>query len=185
MTLPFAFPLTRIGGPISRRASAAWTRCADPWYRRRVSGEVALREVTEKDIPVFFEHQMDPAATSMAAFPSRERAAYEAHWAKLFKDATVEKRTILFGGEVAGFVASFNRAGMREVCYWLGREFWSKRVATRGLKAFIDAAPERPLYARVAKHNVASKKVLENCGFSVIREQTAPDGVEEFLLRLG
>ena len=33
-----------------------------------------LRNVAESDLPIFFEHQRDPDATAMAAFPSREWA---------------------------------------------------------------------------------------------------------------
>ena len=37
--------------------------------------KVVLREVSPDDVPVFFEHQRDPAATAMAGFPARDRAA--------------------------------------------------------------------------------------------------------------
>jgi hypothetical protein len=30
---------------------------------------VALRDVADDDLPLFFEHQLDPDATAMAAFP--------------------------------------------------------------------------------------------------------------------
>jgi hypothetical protein len=33
---------------------------------------VILREVTEADLPIFFEHQLDPDANGMAAFPARD-----------------------------------------------------------------------------------------------------------------
>jgi hypothetical protein len=39
-------------------------------------GEVRLRGVTEDDLPIFFEHQADPVANRMAAFPPRERDAF-------------------------------------------------------------------------------------------------------------
>src|SRR5205085_7095250 len=42
---------------------------------------VALRPVRESDLPVLFEHQADPEAARMAAFPSRDRQAFIAHWA--------------------------------------------------------------------------------------------------------
>ena len=43
---------------------------------------VSLRPVTQEDLPLFFEHQMDAEATRMAAFPSRDRDAFMAHWAE-------------------------------------------------------------------------------------------------------
>jgi hypothetical protein len=39
-----------------------------------------LRNVTDEDLPIFFEHQRDPEALRMAAFPSRERDAFMIHW---------------------------------------------------------------------------------------------------------
>ena len=41
---------------------------------------VTLRDVTEADLPIFYEQQLDPEATQMAAFPSRDRDAFMAHW---------------------------------------------------------------------------------------------------------
>jgi RimJ/RimL family protein N-acetyltransferase len=47
----------------------------------------------------------------------------------------------------------------------------------------------RPVYARVAKQNVASIRVLQKCGFTIDGEDTFTDidsGVgEEFILALG
>ena len=39
-----------------------------------------LRNVTEEDLPIFFEHQRDAVALRMAAFSSRERDASLTHW---------------------------------------------------------------------------------------------------------
>ena len=54
-----------------------------------------LRDVTEDDLLVFFEHQLDPDATHMAAFPARDREAFMAHWSKILVDETVTKKTIM------------------------------------------------------------------------------------------
>jgi len=153
------------------------------------TGAVRLRDVTEEDLPIFFEHQRDPEATRMAAFPSRDRQAFMAHWAKIMADRSVILRTIVFDGEVAGNIVSWEQAGEREVGYWLGQEYWGRGTASRALAAFLDQVKTRPLYAHVAKHNLASRRVLEKCGFSVFAEdRRVPDGsggqVEEFILKL-
>lgn len=44
-----------------------------------MTNDVLLRDVTESDLPIFFEQQLDPDATAMAAFPSRDREAFMAH----------------------------------------------------------------------------------------------------------
>jgi RimJ/RimL family protein N-acetyltransferase len=152
--------------------------------------DVTLRDVTESDLPMFFEHQLDPEANRMAAFPARDRSAFMAHWTRILGDDTITKKTVLFDGQVAGNVVSFEQDGQREVGYWIGRRFWGRGVATAALSAFLDLLKTRPLYARVAKHNVASIRVLEKCGFEVSGEDSGPsdvpgEEVEGFILELG
>jgi RimJ/RimL family protein N-acetyltransferase len=152
--------------------------------------EVQLRDVSEDDLPIFFEHQLDPEANEMAAFTPRDEEEFIVHWAKVFSDETVVKRTILFDGSVAGSVVSFERDGKREVGYWIGREYWGKGIATTALSEFLGHVETRPLYAHVAKHNVASIRVLEKCGFTVDGRATVPatdrgEEVEEVILKLG
>ncbi len=133
---------------------------------------VLLRDVIASDLPIFFEQQFDPVANQMAAFPARDREAFMAHWAKIMADESNILKTILYGDQVAGNIVSWEHDGEREVGYWLGREFWSKGIATRALAAFLEIVSARPLYAHVVKHNLASIRVLEKCGFTLIREGT-------------
>jgi RimJ/RimL family protein N-acetyltransferase len=135
-----------------------------------MTNDISLREVQESDLPIFFEHQREPVANQMAAFPARDRDAFMAHWAKIMKDESVILKTILFEKQVAGNVLSFEMSGEREVGYWLGREFWGKGIATRALSEFLAQIQIRPLYAHVVKHNVASRRVLEKCGFTLSGE---------------
>ena len=111
----------------------------------------------------------------MAGFPARDRESFMAHWNRILEDDSVIKETILFRGEVAGNVVSFLHSGKREVGYWIGREFWGRGVATRALAEFLRLEERRPLYANVARHNVASIRVLENCGFRISGEE--PEGL--------
>lgn len=115
----------------------------------------------------------------MADFPSRDREPFMAHWSRVLKEETAVKKTILFEGEVAGNIVSFMDAGEREVGYWIGREFWGRGIATRALAEFLRLEERRPLHARVVRHNVASIKVLEKCGFKVTGEEQ-----DEFVLEL-
>jgi RimJ/RimL family protein N-acetyltransferase len=145
---------------------------------------VRLRGVTEDDLPIFFEHQRDPVANRMAAFPPRERDAFMTHWGSILRDASVIVRTIELDGDVAGNVVLFGFEGRREVGYWIGREFWGRGVATRALSAFMQEVEERPIYAGVAETNVASIRVLEKSGFTAM-ETSDEEHVGEVLLRLG
>lgn len=88
-----------------------------------MTDDVLLRDVIEDDLPILFEHQLDPEATRMAAFPSRDRDAFMVHWEKILCDETVIARTVIFDGRVAGNVVCWEQSGEREIGYWMGREF--------------------------------------------------------------
>jgi RimJ/RimL family protein N-acetyltransferase len=126
----------------------------------------------------------------MAAFPAREWGPFVAHAARIHVDETVTNRTIVVDGQVAGSIVCWlEESGERDVGYWLGREFWGRGVATWALATFLELVPDRPLHARVAKHNAGSLRVLEKCGFSIVGEDVFPsvDGtadVEDWILRL-
>ena len=124
-----------------------------------------LRDVIESDLPVFFEQQADPEAVAMADFPARERDAFDAHWERILADPSLWKRTIVFEGQVAGNVVSWEQDGRQLVGYWLGKAFWGKGLATQALAELIDEMGTRPLHAYVAKTNIGSIRVLEKCGF--------------------
>jgi RimJ/RimL family protein N-acetyltransferase len=138
-----------------------------------MSSEVRLRDVEPDDLPIFYEQQLDADATRMAAFSARDRAAFDAHWAtNILGNPAAVTRTILADGRVAGNIGSWPGDGGRLVGYWIGKEHWSKGVATRALAAFLHLVAERPLRAHVAKHNVGSARVLEKCGFALEREDS-------------
>jgi RimJ/RimL family protein N-acetyltransferase len=130
----------------------------------RVSA-VALREVRRDDLPVLFSHQADPDSSRMAMVPSRDRAAFDAHWEKLLEDPEVLTRAVVAGGALAGHVGAWNRDGERQVGYCLGRAFWGRGIATEALRQLLALEHHRPLSAHVAKTNAGSARVLEKCGF--------------------
>jgi RimJ/RimL family protein N-acetyltransferase len=134
-----------------------------------------LRDVIEEDLPVFFEHQRDPEAVEMAAFPSREREPFYEHWHRIMGDDELVAKTIVSDGEVAGNISSWERDGKRLVGYWLGREFWGRDLATQALGELVEELTVRPLYAEVSTTNVASIRVLEKCGFTVVGTTTEQD----------
>jgi len=138
-----------------------------------MDGHIELREVIDEDLPIFFEHQRDPESNAMAAFPARDREAFDAHWAKILADPTTTIRTILLGGVVVGNIMSWEQEGERPVGYWIDRAHWGRGIASRALPAFLRIVTARPLVAHVAKHNVASRRVLEKSGFVVIEESKA------------
>src|SRR5258708_34964413 len=157
------------------------------------TSSIVLRDVLMSAHSIFFDQQLDTEANRMAAFTTKDpadRDAFMAHWAKILRDETITIQTILFDGQVAGSVLSYvDEDGQREVSYWIGRPYWGKGVATRGLLAFLDHIKVRPLYARVAPAHIGSLLVWEKCRFTRIGEgrgfsEARGQEVEEFLLRL-
>jgi RimJ/RimL family protein N-acetyltransferase len=152
----------------------------------------ALRQVRDEDLAVLFEQWADPVAAHMAAFTSpdhMDREAFERRLSRLRADETVIVRVIVADGEVAGTIGSWGGPGEREVTYWIGRSYWGKGIGTAALEAFLNVDPSRPLHGRVAQDNVASRRVLEKCGFRVIATdrgfaEARSEEIEEFVLRL-
>jgi RimJ/RimL family protein N-acetyltransferase len=151
---------------------------------------VRLRDVRDADVPVFFEHQLDPVANDMAAFTPddpHDRASFTARWTAIRSDPAIVNQTIVADGEVAGYIASFIQNGRREVGYWIGREYWGRGIASAALAAFVRLLPAQRLYARVVKDNAASLRVLEKSGFRICGDDTGYANaraalVEEFVL---
>jgi len=141
---------------------------------------ILLRPVIESDLSIFYRHQADREGAQMAGFSSRTEEAHIAHWHKIMADADNILRTIVVDGEVAGNMVSFMMEGVREVGYWIGREFWGRGIATTALAAFLKEVKIRPLYAHVAKTNPGSMRVLEKCGFTLLS-----DGDKEVVYLLG
>src|SRR2546422_6261125 len=151
--------------------------------------EIILRDVREDDLPLTFKFENEPEGYRMAAFPPRTREGFMAHWEKIMKDPKNILKTVLVDGEVAGGVFSWEQEGEQLVGYWLGKEYWGRGIATRALSIFLDQVKMRPLYARIAKHNGASIRVLEKCGFKIIgHDKGFPfegQEIEEVIMELG
>lgn len=152
-----------------------------------------LRDVIEDDIPIFFAHQLDEEANHMAAFTTQDPTNQEAFfdfWKKIRANETIITKTIVYKEHVVGSVLSYVENGKPEVSYWIGKEFWGQEMATRALLRFLISVNQtRPIYARVAKNNHGSKRVLEKCGFEVIDEimgfaNARGKEIEELLLEL-
>lgn len=157
-----------------------------------MENDILLRDVIESDLPLFFEHQLDRDANYMAAFTAKnaaDRDAFDAHWARILADETGTIQTILYEGQVAGYILTHGWFGQPEISYWLGKEYWGQGIATRALDAFLAQITTRPLYARAAKDNIASLRVLEKCDFTIVGEglgfaNARGQEIEEFILVL-
>lgn len=153
---------------------------------------VRLRPVTEEDLPILYRQQNDPQATRMAVFgvpdPSDE-AAFMARWREILKGDPAVARLIEYEGTVAGNIRRFSYLDKPTIGYLIDRALWGKGIASEAVRQFVAATEIRPLYARVAGTNGASRRVLEKAGFRIVAEEQTfsnylQEAVAEYKLRL-
>ncbi|RXZ44349.1 N-acetyltransferase [Agromyces binzhouensis] len=150
---------------------------------------VTLRATRAGDLDELFRIRLDPEANRMAAFTAADpsdRAAFDAHWAKLFAREDVDARTVRIVGSVARWIDDETRAP--EITYWIDRDEWGRGIATRAMRLFLDTQP-RPVRARAAADNAASIAVLDKLGFvEVGRDRAYADArgaeIDEVVLEL-
>jgi RimJ/RimL family protein N-acetyltransferase len=137
---------------------------------------VVLRPLDKADMGQLFEWERDPNAVAMAAFtradPS-DRAAFDRHHQRIRDNPDCVLLAIDDSGSFVGTIGSFTMDGEREVTYWIDPSHWGRGLATRALQAFLQIEATRPLFARVAEHNIGSAKVLARVGFQQIGSEVA------------
>ncbi|MFF5077980.1 GNAT family N-acetyltransferase [Actinoplanes sp. NPDC000266] len=154
--------------------------------------EVALRPIEDGDLDALFDQMRDPESVRMAAFTAADpddRAAFDAHMAKIRARDDVTNRVITLDGHLVGSIASFVIEGDTEVTYWIDRAHWGQGIAGRALALLLAEVPARPILARAASDNVASIRVLQKAGFAVTGSDSGyahgrRAEIEETLLRL-
>ncbi|MGE7111543.1 GNAT family N-acetyltransferase [Lysinibacillus sp. NPDC047702] len=153
---------------------------------------IMLRNVILDDLPIFLNTNRTVKPNHMAAFTRKDPndwIGFSTHWNKILNDKDIIKQTIIVNNNVVGHILCFEQFGKPEISYWIGKEYWGKGIATNALQDFLNLISIRPLYARAAKDNVGSLKVLKTCGFMITGEDigfsnTRGEEVEEFILTL-
>ena len=136
--------------------------------------ELKLRTTTLKDLETLFVFQLDKESNYLAAFTSKDpsnKEAYIEKWTSLLANKTINSKTILAEEKIVGSIAKFEMEGEAELTYWIGRDFWGRGIASNALKIFLEEEKSRPIYGRVAFDNLGSKRVLEKCGFTMIKTE--------------
>jgi RimJ/RimL family protein N-acetyltransferase len=137
---------------------------------------ITLRPLADNDLDTLFVWESDPRAVEMAAFTRANpsgRSEFDAHYERVRNDPSATLRAIDDDGEFVGTIGSFTMEGERNVWYWIAPARWGQGLASRALRAFLAIEPTRPIYARVAQHNVASAKVLARAGFVEVGSETS------------
>jgi RimJ/RimL family protein N-acetyltransferase len=154
--------------------------------------EVALRPVEDADLDALFVRMRDPESVRMAAFTAADpddRAAFDAHMARVRTSPGVTHRAGTVDGRLVGTIACFVIEGDTEATYGIDRAWWGQGIAGRALALLLAAVPVRPLFARVVSDNAGSLRVLRRAGFVVTgTEISFANGrkaeIEETILRL-
>lgn len=128
---------------------------------------VHLRPTRPVDVPTLFQFDSDPESNRLAATKPRDFTTFSARWAEVLVDPAIVPRVIVSSGAVVGCINMIRQDGMDSIGYLIAREHWGKGYATRAIALMIEEVTTRPLYARVAVHNVASVRALERNGFVV------------------
>jgi RimJ/RimL family protein N-acetyltransferase len=147
---------------------------------------VRLRRVEPRDLGILYEIQAQPEGNEMAGTKPRTREAFFAVWDKHFADPGVSGWVIELESsgvpEIVGSVASFVAEGRHCVGYWLAQAHWGKGIASQALTLFLALEVQRPLHATAAESNVASRKILEHCGFECVGSRFGEE-TERYLAR--
>lgn len=149
---------------------------------------VSLRQIIESDLEAIFVHQSDPIANQLAQFPPRDREAFFKHWHQnILGQVNVLPRAIVVDGKFVGNIGHWQSDGQALIGYWIDREYWGKGIATQTLAQFLPLVSLRPLFAHVAKHNLASQRVLLRHSFvltdQLMQESEDTEALLEFVLR--
>jgi len=134
--------------------------------------KILLRPVLETDLPILFEQQLDPETIAMSAYPSKDRGDFMRHWEGILNNKAITARTLVYKEKIAGHIVCWKEKYEQQIGYWIGKQFWGRGIASAALAEFLLEVKIRPLYARVANHNLGSKRVLEKCGFALLDQGT-------------
>ena len=153
---------------------------------------ITYTKTVKEDLAHFFQFQLDPAASYLAAFTPKDptdKTAYIEKYTRFLSDPTITMLTIKVDGIIAGSVAKFVIDEEAEVTYWIDKKFWGQGIATAALQEILRIEQARPIYGRTAFDNYASQKVLEKCGFVKIGTDSGFANarqtiIEEFIYQL-
>ncbi len=129
---------------------------------------IQFTKTVKEDLDHFFQFQLDPEASFLAAFTPKDptdKEAYIKKYAKFLTDPAITMLTIKVDGNIAGSVSKFVIEEEAEVTYWIDKKYWGQGIATAALQEILRIEQVRPIYGRTAFDNYASQKVLEKCGF--------------------
>lgn len=140
-------------------------------------GLAKLRPWRSSDVDALVEAADNPSVARYLRdiFPSPYTHADAVAWIKLNETADVQTNfAIDADGTLAGGIGLRLFDGERRLCaeigYWLAEPFWGRGIITAACRVLTDYAFEtyglKRVEAAVFSPNVASRRVLEKCGYT-------------------
>jgi ribosomal-protein-alanine N-acetyltransferase len=145
--------------------------------------ELRLRELTEADIPAWFERATDADSADLAGDPIPSSIEQGAAWLQRHRDRFIAKTALRWAIEPEAASASAGTVGLiidprqRDIADFaivVGRAFWRKGVGTIATRLVTSYGFEKlglsEIRAEVLQRNPASIRLLEKAGFVRVRE---------------
>lgn len=160
---------------------------------------VFLREITEGDIPAWFERASDPESTVLAGDPIPESIEMGFQWLHRHRERFRQQTGIRWAIVPKGFTQSIGTIGLTitskeeriaKLGIVIGRAYWGKGIGTSAAHLVIDYAINIlglvEIQAEVLQRNLASIRLLEKVGFHLMRimpgdPRSATDSEDFFL----
>jgi [ribosomal protein S5]-alanine N-acetyltransferase len=160
---------------------------------------VSLRELTEDDIPAWFERATDAEAADLAGDPIPSSIEVGLQWLqghrKRFREKTAIRWAIVPAGSgesvgTVGLILKANEARTAELAIVIARPFWGKGIGTLAASMVIGYAFAKlglaEIQAIVLRRNFGSIRLLEKTGFLFLRVIPAtayePDELVQYVL---
>jgi ribosomal-protein-alanine N-acetyltransferase len=142
---------------------------------------VYLRELTEDDVPAWFERASDPESALLAGDPIPESVDMGIHWLERHRERFRQQAAIRWAIVPNGAVGSVGTIGLtitsKEQCtaelgIVIGRAFWGQGIGTSAAHVVAGYAFNTlgvaEMHAEVLRRNLASRRLLEKVGFQLL-----------------
>lgn len=143
---------------------------------RLVTERLILRAPTLDDVPAYLLLNGDAKVTQFVGTALAEDTAGIAAWIEGLGQRYPEgSRQGVWAAEAEGrFAGSFmlrpaRDTGELELGYRLLPEFWGRGLATEAARALVDLAVGERVVARIHRDNIASRKLAEGLGMTLVR----------------
>ena len=143
---------------------------------------VVLRELTEDDIPTWFERASDPESAVLAGDPIPESVQMGFQWLQRHRERFRQQAGIRWAIVPQGSAQSVGTIGLTitskeeriaELGIVIGRAYWGRGLGASAAHLVVDYAFNilglAEIQAEVLARNLASRRLLEKVGFHPLR----------------